>query len=107
MESKIAKIEALANNQEYVARVTSANSEEEMISVMAEYGIELTANELKAFLEQVAMVPANDELNEDMLSNVNGGGRIWNWIKNCLNNWFNRHLRRMQTRSAIFSVVSK
>lgn len=51
MEKKIAMIEALASNHEFVAGITGTESEEEMISVMAAYGIEMSASELKVFLD--------------------------------------------------------
>lgn len=102
MEKKIAMIEALANNQEFVASITGTESEEEMISVMAAYGIEMSTSERKAFLAQITTA-SGDELNEDMLDGVSGG-RIWNWIKNCLNNWFNNQSKK--NADAIGDILS-
>ena len=103
MEKKIAMIKELANNQEFVASITGTESEEEMITVMAAYGIEMSTFELKAFLAEITTA-SGDELNEDMLDGVSGGGRIWNWIKNCLNNWFNNQSKK--NADAIGDILS-
>lgn len=107
MEKKIAMIEALANNQEFVASITGTESEEEMISVMTAYGIEMSASELNAFLDHISLASAGDELNEDVLYSFSGDGCIWNWIKSCLTIGSTVSLRRTQMQSAIFSAVSK
>lgn len=90
MENTMTRIEALANDQDFVAKVTNTNSAEEMLAVMAEYDIHMTEEDLKAFLERIMMIPESGELNEEMLDNVSGGGRFWNWVKSCFNNWFHR-----------------
>lgn len=90
MENTIAKIQSLAGDQDYVAKVTNADSAEEMLTVMAEYGIQLTVEELHSVLNQIIMPQEDGELDEDMLKNVSGGGRVWNWVKSCFNKWFQR-----------------
>lgn len=86
MENFIEKLQALANNQDFVEKVTNVTSAEEMLTLMTEYGIQLTESELQGILDQIMVPQGNGELDEDMLDNISGGGKVWNWFKS----WFQR-----------------
>ena len=67
-EEIIAKLSELADNAEFEEAVTNAETVEEMIDVMAGYGIQITVRELGEIMATVT-----GELDEDSLEDVAGG----------------------------------
>ena len=63
----------LEENEDGVSRVKAAHSKEEALSILAEYGITMTAEQFEQLKENVL----NDELSPEMLELVSGGGKAW------------------------------
>ena len=84
----IEKMKALASDQDFIQKMNASGSVQEMLSVLNAYGVEAQEDELMQYLSGVDA--ANGELDESMLENVAGGGAVWNWVKKCLNNWFEK-----------------
>jgi len=80
MNEKLIKITELIQNEEFNARADSTSSPEELLALFAQYGVELTEEELRGFA-----APAG-ELDEASLETVSGG---WSSIKNFLD-WLRR-----------------
>lgn len=66
-------------------RLSKANSVEEAVCILREYGVETTAAEL----EELSRTGASEELTEESLDQVAGGAgwfkRAWEHIWQCLN----------------------
>ena len=89
-EMIINKLQELGNDQEFAAKMQAAESAQDMLSVLAEYGIEATEEALVKALACEAMTTEDGELSEEMLGNVSGGGKVWDWGKSRFNNWFKK-----------------
>lgn len=63
------KLKALAENEEFTEKLKQTESMEEAIKLFAEYGVEVTEEDLKNLM---AAVPEG-ELDEAALENVSGG----------------------------------
>lgn len=70
------KLAELENNQEFTAKMQAAGSEQELMAVLMEYGIEASASE-------------NGELSEDALDNVSGG-----WLWDLIKKWHKRRSKK-------------
>lgn len=69
--------------KELEEKIANAQSEEELLGILAEAGINTTLEELRA------AVTADGELDEAALDNVSGGGAFWSVIRNiCRALWF-------------------
>lgn len=90
MEDYVTKLEALAKNHSFAEKVTNANSAAEILTILADYDIHMTEEELKTFLNQTVISYENSELDEEMLDNVSGGGKFWDWVKSSFKKWFQR-----------------
>ena len=88
------KIQALVNNTEFAQKFEAAASEQEFLNLLKEYGIEVTREDILALLAPAA---EGDELGEDMLDNVAGGGKIWEWVKDRFGRWYQK-LKDKNTR---------
>lgn len=93
-EFTVEKLQELENDREFAAKMEAAECTRDVISVLKEFGIEATEEELVAVLAEQEMAMENGELSEDMLDNVAGGGKLWNWIKDRLNNWFKKQSKK-------------
>ena len=86
----IEKLKELMEDEEFLTKVAVAKTEDAIVAVMAEYGIQMTAAQVKEILAQDMGENENGELSEDMLDNVSGGGKIWDWVKGKFNSWFKK-----------------
>lgn len=81
MFDKISEIVRLfAENEQAKEALNAAKSPEEAIAIFAQYGIEITIEEFK----QIAHEITSDELSEEMLMMVSGGGwwgKFWGGVK--------------------------
>lgn len=73
-------LETLMQNEEFNARMEACKTVEEAAEIMREYGLEVTAEQLKAALR----AEKESELDETQLENV-AGGIILPWLP-----WFPR-----------------
>jgi len=73
----------LLKDEEFINRVLSAASEEEVISIFKEKGIEITAEQIHATLESRKNQQSKGELNLEQLEAVAGGfwGDFWSGFK--------------------------
>lgn len=72
MEEKLNKIEALANDEKFIDQMKKASSKEDLQRVFAEFGVDLTREEIDAIAEAIEKM-MSDELNENDLENAAGG----------------------------------
>lgn len=78
MFDKVSQITKLfAENDAAAEALKAAQTKEEAIDIFAQYGIELTVEEF----EQIGKEVTSDELSEEMLMMVAGGG----WLKKAWN----------------------
>ena len=75
----IKKLEELQNNEAFAQEIAMVNSPEELLSVLKNYGIELTMAEIEVLAAQ-ASVQGEGELSDTDLDNVSGGAIGW-WLK--------------------------
>lgn len=80
------KITALLQDEDFVERLTSAQTMEDKLAVLHEEGIEMTSDELRQamkdgeqLLKDKGLLTADGELGEDALENV-AGGRNWKMV---------------------------
>ena len=71
-EEKIVLLEKLTDNDAFLADIAKAESKDQLQEVFANYGLELTCEEVDAFVAKLNNETA-DELNEDALEDVAGG----------------------------------
>lgn len=83
-ENIIKKLEELENNLEFAEKTTAAGSADEMLAILAEFGIQLTEADLKDLLIGNAAFSEDGELSEDTLDNINSGG-FWDWLSKFVN----------------------
>lgn len=79
MIEKIKQIaELFDNNKEAETTLKSASTKEEAVDILNRYGIEITVEEFV----QIGKEITSDELSEEMLNLVSGGGwrDVWNGI---------------------------
>lgn len=89
MNTNIAeRMQELANDQIFAEKIQAAASELELMSILEEYGIHATENDLVQFLS--GFDSDDGELSEDMLDNVAGGGKFWDWVKDRFGRWFKK-----------------
>lgn len=75
MVEKISSIVQLfAENEQAEAALKEAKSVAEAVALLAQYGIEMTEEEFVATGKEIT----SDELSEEMLMLVAGGGKGWN-----------------------------
>ncbi len=72
-ELKIKKFAEIMENEEANAKLDNAGSIENMISIMAEYGLDLTREDVDEMMNN----GTSDELDEESLEDVAGGARSW------------------------------
>ncbi len=80
-------IEMLNDNQELANKIVEAKSLEDVLALLTENGVEVTADELKTMM---ADENEGDELSMEMLENVAGGGKIKNALKDLKNGFRDR-----------------
>ena len=71
MNEKQAKIAELIENEEFNKKAEGATSTEELVALFAEYGVEVTEEEISSFAAR-----AGAELDESNLEDVSGGVRF-------------------------------
>ena len=71
-EEKIVLLEKLTDNDAFLADIAKAESKDQLQEVFANYGLELTRDEVDAFVAKLNST-ASGELNEDSLDDVAGG----------------------------------
>ena len=99
-ENIIEKLKELENNPEFLERAAAAGSADEILAVLAKFGIQLSEADLKDFLVGNAVVSENGELSEDALDNISGGG-FWNWLSKFVNR------RAKKEEKKIIKITSK
>lgn len=72
MENKQVMIEKLAENEAFVKELGAAHTPEEVKSVFAAYGVEMTKEEAAVIIDTAKTNP-DGELSEDSLDAVSGG----------------------------------
>lgn len=70
------KLQELENDREFAAKMEEAKNPQDVMAIMKEYGIEMTAE--------------NGEMSEDALDNIAGGGKLWDWFMS----WFDRRSKK-------------
>ena len=66
-------VNTLMNNKEFMKSIAMADTVEELQALFAANGLEMTIEEIEQALESVSAQPADGELSEESLDNVNGG----------------------------------
>lgn len=82
------KLAAIMEDKAANEKLSNANGVEEVVAILNEYGVEISAHELN---EIIATVPVNGELSMESLDQVAGGGwwqKTWDHIKSALNGLF-------------------
>lgn len=77
------KLEELVENEDFMLHLRSMETYEDAVKLFAEYGVEITTEELQAALADVP----EGELDEAALRNVVGGvdwRRVWRFIRDTL-----------------------
>jgi len=72
MEEKDLKLEELSNNEEFIERLCKVENTDEAISLFAEFGVEVTEQEINDLRDSFTA----GELNEDELDDVAGGLKL-------------------------------
>ena len=76
------KMTRVMASDEFQVKFDSCESTESLLSLLKEFDVQITAEELQTYLESVSdSAPGEDALDDDALEMVSGGGIIWNWIK--------------------------
>ena len=76
------KLTRVMASDEFNVRFDSCVSMGDLLALLKEYDIEITADELENYLGSITGPVGEDgELDEDDLEMVSGGGAIWNWIQ--------------------------
>jgi len=71
------KLNTLLEDQDFIEKLTSAETDAEVQALLAENGVELTLEEINAVKKGVeARISEDGELSEDELENVAGGADI-------------------------------
>ena len=78
---------------EVAEKLSNAENIQEALAVLADCGIEATEEALVAAMAELNM-DENGELSEEMLDGVAGGGKIWEWIKDCFGRWFKKRCEK-------------
>lgn len=71
---EITNIEELIQDNDFIAKVTCAKSLDAVEDLLREKGIEISTAEMKAVMR------VDEELSEDALDNIAGGGWLLNWL---------------------------
>ena len=66
------KLKALLGSEEFMAKVSGCETRETLLALFAENGVDMTPEELKAFLKKLDEPEC--ELSDDELENIAGGG---------------------------------
>ena len=74
MDQKIKLFKEIASQEEIAAKLTSTESLDEMLAILAANGLELTADEFGEITKTIAENNAEGELDENDLEDVAGGG---------------------------------
>lgn len=70
----IEKLDELKANPEFAEKIAAANSKSELVSVMKEYGIEITDVDAENILVNAKkIIDADGEIPDEMLDDVHGG----------------------------------
>lgn len=76
------KLTRVMASDDFTARFESCVSMEDLLVLLKQYDVEITAEELENYLGNIHGPTGEDgELSEDDLEMVSGGGALWNWIK--------------------------
>lgn len=86
------KMQELATNPDFIQRIETAENESELSTILKEYGVDASLDDVLRFLENATA--SEIELDEDMLDNVAGGGKIWDWIKKSFKKWFEKKSKK-------------
>lgn len=76
MEQKMKLFKEIAGKEEIAAKLTSTENLDEILSILAAHGLELTTDEFGEITKAIAEGNADGELNENDLEDVAGGGWI-------------------------------
>jgi hypothetical protein len=66
-------VNSLLKNEDFLQRIAKADTKEELQSLLAAEGIEMSFEEIDKALEAAAKQAQDGEMNEEMLENVSGG----------------------------------
>lgn len=91
-----ATVESMVSNKEFMARAAQVQSTQEIVDLLAEYGVNVTEEQLIEAVEAVeAEYGESEELNEEALEAVAGGRnyRIGN-IANRVQSWANKAIAK-------------
>lgn len=67
--------------REIMEKLDNAANMEEVLSILQENGIEMTADDLKKAVSGSMAAGKDGELSEDALDNVAGGGWLFDWLQ--------------------------
>ena len=70
-------VDLFENNQEAISELAKCKSKEAVLQVLAQYNIVMTEDEFDALIAE----NEGEELSEDALDQVAGGGKVWNAVK--------------------------
>ena len=79
MEEKNAKLVELVNNEQILSQIIASGSKDAMKSVFAQYGLDLTAEEIDAFVQMMNR-SEDGELSMEEMENVAGGAIDALWV---------------------------
>ena len=74
------KLEALVENEAFVADLKQAESKGDLQNVMKKYGIDLTREEVDAFASEIEKILSNEDMEDTDLEKVSGGVDLWSII---------------------------
>jgi len=76
------KMTQVMASDEFEAKFDACESTEALLALLKEFDVQVTAEELQTYLDSVGdSASGDDDLDDDALEMVSGGGAIWNWIK--------------------------
>lgn len=76
------KLTRVLASDEFEGKFDACVSTAELLALLKEYDVQITADELQTYLDSVSgPVSGEDDLDDDALEMVSGGGAIWNWIR--------------------------
>lgn len=90
----IENLKVLMDDQDFLTKAAFAKTEEAIAALLKEYNIHVSAEEIRNVFTPDITEDWDSELSEEMLANVTGGGRVWDWIKNKLNSLYENLCKR-------------
>lgn len=70
---------------EMMEKLENAANVEEVLSILRDNGIEMTADDLKKAVSGSVAAGEDGELSEDSLDNISGGGWFFDWLQKLIN----------------------